>query len=134
MAENKNQKPPAATPTQSPKAASSGGSLTALIEQFARGEVDAATVANSIRKEDPNRPATDLTYEQKEKRAMDDDYGDYRGSFSEVTAAWIADELTDEQYNQLRTAFTPEGATSGEEDEAAEGEEEGAQPPQAPPA
>lgn len=104
------------------------GGLPALIQQFARGEIDAETVANSVKRDDPDRPAAELTFEQKEKRAMEDDY-DYAGTFSEVTAAWIAGTLTDAQYQQLRTAFTPEGATSGEEDDAGEEETDQAPPP-----
>lgn len=132
MADEKKTTPPAGvTPQADPKApgapkgeekTAAGDGLPALIQQFAKGEVDAATVAASIRTEDPNRPAGDLTYEQKEKRAMEDDYGDYRGSWSEVVAAWIGGQITDAQFNELRTAFTPEGATTGEEADA--GEEE----------
>lgn len=120
MADEKKTTPPAgATPQAAPETpaapkAEAGGGLPALFQQFAKGEVDAATVANAIRKDDPSRPSASLTYEQKEKRAMEDDY-DYEGTFSEVVAAWIGGQITDAQYHEIRAAFVPEAATAGEE-------------------
>lgn len=136
MADEKKTTPPAgatpqaAAPEAPAKTEDARGGLPALIQQFARGETDATAVANAIRKDDPSRPSAELTYEQKEKRAMEDD-NDYSDTFSEVVAAWIGGQITDAQYNELRTAFVPEGATTGEEDDAGEEEvesEEGSAP------
>lgn len=93
--------------------------LEDLINQFAHGEVDAQTVAASIRKDDPTRPAADLTYAEKIKRTVEDD-NDYSGTFSEVVAARLSGVITAAQYEELREAFVPPGAQTGEEADMAD--------------
>lgn len=50
---------------------------------------------------DPTRESGDLSFEQKEKRAMADD-NDYTNTFSEIVAAWVGGQLSDEQFGAIR--------------------------------
>lgn len=89
--------------------------LQALIDKYAHGQASADDVAQAVRVTgDPNRPSGDLTFQQSYQRQMEDD-NDYTGTFSEIAAAWIAGEITDAQFEELRTAVTPEGAAIGNE-------------------
>jgi hypothetical protein len=85
--------------------------LKDLLDRIGSGEIDVHDALpefrDLLRRSDPDRPPGDLTYKQKERRALEDDHGDYRGTFSEVTAAWISGNLTDAQYQTLREAVAP---------------------------
>lgn len=84
--------------------------LKELLDRISNDQIDVHAAVPEfqtlIRTTDPDRPAGELTFEQREQRAWDDDYGDDMETFTQVTAAWIAGDLTDEQYGVLRDAAT----------------------------
>lgn len=90
--------------------------LKTLIDKIASGSLDVTKAVPEFQKivvtADPNRPAGALSYEDRERRRMEDD-NDYENTFSEVVAAWVGGQLSDEQFGVLRAAATPEGATTG---------------------
>ncbi len=85
------------------------GTLKELINRIASGETDVKAAIPDfqrvLRTSDPDRPAGQLTFEQKEERAQAG-LSDSTDTFTEVTSAWIQGKLTDEQYTALRNAAT----------------------------
>lgn len=88
--------------------------LSRLLQQFGRGETDAATVAAAVRLSDPSRPPGPLTPEQRMQRMWEEaDAGS--DTFIDVLAARLHQVIDQDQFETLQRALGQRlAARSGE--------------------
>lgn len=93
------------------------GQLNEVLQRIAAGETTAEQAAPEVRRicraAGTRASTTDETFARMAGALDDRDAAD---TFLQVSAAWMAGRLTDEQHAVLRAAVLADGATDGETD------------------